>query len=142
MQIDEQPSLFQALSSTALDGEEIAPPADDGIDPHEDVVLSADDLAGLPVDLPPPPKLPARDFDVRGALGDLRTRHARKKELRQWNADRVLELVRVTGMDHALVNAELNKRAMVERVGEADESALRRRLAAADDWLESFRQRR
>ena len=69
----------------------------------------------------------------------MRTKHARKKDLRQWNADRVLELVRVTGMEHPMVNAELNKRAGVERVAEADESALRRRLQAADDWLESFR---
>ena len=69
-------------------------------------MIAAEELAGLPIDLPPPPKLPGRDFDVKGALGDLRTRHARKKELREWNADRVLELVRVTGMDHALVNAE------------------------------------
>ena len=30
VQIDEQPSLFQALSSTALDGDETPPPADDG----------------------------------------------------------------------------------------------------------------
>jgi len=141
VQIDEQPSLFQALSSTAMDGEEIVPPAEDGIDPHEDIVVAADELAGLPVDLPPPPKLPGRDFDVKGALGDLRTRHARKKELRQWNADRVLELVRVTGMDHALVNAELNKRSGVERVSEADEVTLRRRLEAAEAWLESFRRR-
>ena len=103
--------------------------AEDGIDPHEDIVVAADELAGLPVDLPPPPKLPGRDFDVKGALGDLRTRHARKKELRQWNADRVLELVRVTGMDHALVNAELNKRSGVERVSEADEVTLRRHPA-------------
>ena len=142
VQVDEQPSLFQALSSTALDGEETPPPADDGIDPHEDIVIAAEELAGLPIDLPPPPKLPGRDFDVKGALGDLRTKHARKKDLRQWNADRVLELVRATGMEHPMVNAELNKRAGVERVGEADEPALRRRLQAADDWLDSMRQKR
>lgn len=142
VQVDEQPSLFQALSSTALDGEETPPPADDGIDPHEDIVIAAEELAGLPIDLPPPPKLPGRDFDVKGALGDLRTKHARKKDLRQWNADRVLELVRATGMEHPMVNAELNKRAGVERVGEADERALRRRLQAADDWLDSMRQKR
>ncbi len=142
VQVDEQPSLFQALSSTALGGEETSPPADDGIDPHEDIVIAAEELAGLPVDLPPPPKLPGRDFDVKGALGDLRTKHARKKDLRQWNADRVLELVRATGMEHPMINAELNKRAGVERVGEADEPALRRRLQAADDWLDSMRQKR
>ncbi len=139
VRIEEQPSLFQALSSTALDGDETPPPADDGIDPHEDIVIAAEDLAGLPIDLPPPPKLPGRDVDAKAALGGLRTKHARKKDLRQWNADRVLELVRVTGMEHALVNAELNKRSNVERVAEADESALRRRLQAADDWLDSFR---
>ena len=142
VQVDEQPSLFQALSSTALGGEETSPPADDGINPHEDIVIAAEELAGLPVDLPPPPKLPGRDFDVKGALGDLRTKHARKKDLRQWNADRVLELVRATGMEHPMINAELNKRAGVERVGEADEPALRRRLQAADDWLNSMRQKR
>ncbi len=142
VQVDEQPSLFQALSSTALGGQETSPPADDGVDPHEDIVIAAEELAGLPVDLPPPPKLPGRDFDVKGALGDLRTKHARKKDLRQWNADRVLELVRATGMEHPMINAELNKRAGVERVGEADEPALRRRLQAADDWLDSMRQKR
>ncbi|MGB1630216.1 MAG: DEAD/DEAH box helicase [Acidimicrobiales bacterium] len=142
VRVEEQPSLFQALSSTALDGEETTPPADDGIDPGEDLVIAVEELTGLPVDLPPPPRLPGREVDAKGALGDLRSKHARKKELRQWNADRVLELVRATGMEHSLVNAELNKRAGVERVGEADEPALRRRLQAADDWLDSMRSQR
>ena len=135
--VEEQPSLFQALSSTAMD--EFA--SDDGIDPHEDLVIAAEDLAGLAIDLPPPPFLPGRDFDAKAALGDLRSRHAKKKELREWNADRVLALVRSTGMDHRLVNGELNKRANVARVGEADEAALRRRLGEADKWLESLRGR-
>ena len=142
VRVEEQPSLFQALSSTALDGEETTPQADDGIDPGEDLIIAAEELTGLPVDLPPPPRLPGREVDAKGALGDLRSKHARKKELRQWNADRVLELVRATGMEHSLVNAELNKRAGVERVGEADEPALRRRLQAADDWLDSMRSQR
>ena len=72
-------------------------------------------------------------------MGGLRTKHARKKDLRNWNADRVLELVRATGMEHPMVNAELNKRSGIERVAEADETQLRRRLRAADDWLESLR---
>ena len=149
VEIDEQPSLFQALSSTALDatdGEGTAggvaggsASIDDGTDPHEDVVVDVDELAGLPVELPPPPALPGRGTDPRAALGGLRSKHARKKDLRQWNADRVLELVRSTGMDHRSVNAELNRRSQVERVGEADETALRRRLDTADAWLESLR---
>ena len=112
---------------------------DDGTDPHEDVVVEIDELAGLPVDLPPPPTLPGRAADPRAALGDLRSKHTRKKDLRQWNADRVLELVRSTGMDHRSVNAALNRRSRVERVGDADEIALRRRLDTADAWLESLR---
>jgi hypothetical protein len=42
-------------------------------------------------------------------------------------------------MEHPMVNAELNKRSGIERVAEADETQLRRRLQAADDWLESLR---
>ena len=115
VQIEKQPSLFQALSSVA-----VVAPADDGIDPHEDLVIAAADLAGTPIDLPPPPAIPGREPDAKAALGDLRTRHARKKDLRNWNAD-------------------LNRRSGVDRVGDADENALRRRLQAADDWLESLR---
>ncbi len=136
VRIEEQPSLFQALSSVAMVG-----PADDGIDPHEDLVIGAEDLAGTPIDLPPPPVIAGREPDARATLGDLRSRHARKKELRQWNADRVVELVRVTGMDHRSVNGDLNRRSGVDRVKEADENSLRRRLSAADDWLESLRLR-
>ncbi len=134
VRIEEQPSLFQALSSVA-----VVAPADDGIDPHEDLVVDAADLAGRPIDLPPPPSIPGREPDAQTALGDLRTRHARKKDLRNWNADRVMELVRATGMDHRSVNAELNRKSGVDRVGDADENALRRRLKSADDWLESLR---
>jgi superfamily II DNA or RNA helicase len=145
VEIEEQPSLFQALSSTAADNPDgDADPGggtriDDGTDPNEDVIVDVDELAGLPVDLPPPPALPGRAADPKAALGDLRSKHARKKDLRQWNADRVLELVRSTGMDHRSVNAELNRRSQVDRVAEADESALRRRLDTADAWLESLR---
>lgn len=142
VEVEEQPSLFQALSSTAVDapGDDAIPtPIDDGVDPHEDLLVDIDDLAGLPVDLPPPPKLPGRGADPRAALGDLRSRHAQKKDLRQFNADRVVELVRATGQDHRSVNAELNRRSQVERVGEADVAELQRRLTVADQWLESFR---
>ena len=139
VKIEEQPSLFQALSSTLVGADADTEVADDGIDPHEDLVVGVGELSGLPVDLPPPPPLPGRGPDARAALGDLRTRHARKKELRQWNADRVVELVRATGIDHRQVNADLNRRSGIERVGDADEAGLRRRLEAADRWLESLR---
>jgi len=117
----------------------VVAPGDDGLDPHEDLIVSADDLSGQPIDLPPAPPLPGRQPDAKSVLGDLRTRHARKKELRQWNSDRVVDLVRATGMDHRLVNADLNRRSGVAKVAEADENLLRRRLEAADKWLESLR---
>jgi len=134
VKVESQPSLFEALSSVA-----VVATADDGLDPHEDLVVSADDLSGQPIDLPPAPPLPGRRPDAKSVLGDLRTRHARKKELRQWNSDRVVDLVRATGMDHRSVNADLNRRSGVAKVAEADENLLRRRLEAADKWLESLR---
>jgi len=134
VKVEAQPSLFEALSSVA-----VVAPGDDGLDPHEDLIVSADDLSGQPIDLPPAPPLPGRQPDAKSVLGDLRTRHARKKELRQWNSDRVVDLVRATGMDHRLVNADLNRRSGVSKVAEADENLLRRRLDAADKWLESLR---
>jgi len=134
VRVEAQPSLFEALSSVA-----VVASGDDGIDLHEDLIVSADDLAGQPIDLPPAPPLPGLWPDAKSVLGDLRTRHARKKELRQWNSDRVVDLVRATGMDHRSVNADLNRRSGVAKVAEADESALRRRLEAADKWLESLR---
>ncbi len=134
VKVEAQPSLFEALSSVT-----VGAPSDDGLDPFEDLLVSAADLSGLAVDLPPAPLLPGRGPDARSVLGDLRTRHARKKELRQWNSDRVIDLVRATGMDHRSVNADLNRRSGVVRVSEADEVLLRRRLEAADKWLESLR---
>jgi len=134
VRVESQPSLFEALSSVAVGASR-----DDGLDDSENLVVSAEDLVGLAVDLPPAPPLPDRQPDARSVLGGLRTRHARKKELRQWNADRVVELVRATGIDHRTVNADLNRRSGVTRVAEADEKLLRGRLELADQWLESLR---
>ncbi len=133
VRVEAQPSLFEALSSVA-----VAAP-DDGLDPDEDLRVTVDELTGLPVDLPPPPPLPGRDVDARAVVADLRLRHARKRDLRRWNADRVAEISRATGLGHREVNAELNRRSGVGSVASADEAALRRRLVAADAWLESLR---
>ncbi|RMH74420.1 MAG: DEAD/DEAH box helicase [Actinomyces sp.] len=133
VRVEAQPSLFEALSSVAV----VAP--DDGLDPDEDLDVAVDELTGLPVELPPPPPLPGREVDARSLVADLRLRHARKRDLRRWNAERVTALARATGLGHREINAELNRRSGVAAVAAADEAGLRRRLVAADEWLESLR---
>ncbi len=44
-------------------------------------------------------------------------------------------LARRTGLTHAQVNAELNRRANVRKVSEATAQQLRARLEVADRWL-------
>lgn len=137
---DEQLSLFQALSSTVVGEDESAPavaPAD-GIDPGEDVIASIDALVGVEVELPAPPLLPGRQPDPRSALADLRTRQSEKRDLRDFNAARVAELVRLTGLDHAKVNFELNSRSGVRSIAEATVAQLERRLREADKWLNNL----
>ncbi len=132
---EEQMSLFSALSSTVI----TAAPPEDGIDPSEDLVGTPDDLVGYPVDLPPPPPLRGvAEPAVPGGLGDLRTRRAHKKQLRDFNMDRVRELARMTGLTHQQVNGELNKRAGIGRVSETTIAELEFRLKCADAWLEEL----
>ncbi len=135
----EQMSLFAAVSSSVISD---APP-DDGLDPHEEFGPLPGDLEGHPVDLAPPPPLPGRNEAAAGfsggipdGLAGLRTRKEDKKELRDFNASRVLELVRSTGMSHAEVNSQLNRDAGISRITEATVQQLRGRLKAADRWLD------
>lgn len=132
---EEQMSLFSALSSTVLTN---APP-EDGIDPSEDLLADAADLEGYPTDLHPPPPLPGRvEPGVPSGLGDLRTRRARKKELRDFNSDRVRTIARLTGFSHAQVNGDLNQRAGIVRVSETTIPQLEKRLRCADAWIDEL----
>ncbi|MEZ5165506.1 MAG: hypothetical protein R2695_03080 [Acidimicrobiales bacterium] len=147
--MEEQPSLFQALSSTALgegsdhaDGDDVEgvrrrPPRRHRRGRGPDRRHGRPGRAGRGASAAT--TAPGSAASTRASLGDLRSRHARKKELRQWNSDRVVALVQATGMDHRSVNAELNRRAGVDAVGDAEETELRRRLSTADAWLESLR---
>lgn len=135
---EEQLSLFMALSSKVTDEAEPAPPAD-GLDPDEDIQVDGTGLLGFTVDLPPPPPLPGRQPDPRSALADMRTRESEKRALREFNSARVSELARATGLDHAKINSELNKRARVRSMADATVDQLERRLKVADDWLHSLR---
>lgn len=142
---DEQMSLFEALSSTVIDG--ASSTTADGIDPDEKMVVLPEDLEGFPVDLPPPPPLPGREaadaVDPWGspAVADEtgKSRAQIKSDLRDKNADRVREIVGRTGLGHREVNMRLNRDSGVGRITEATISALTRRLAVADRWIATVR---
>lgn len=134
---EEQMSLFAALSSTVLT--EAAP--EDGLDPREDLVATAADLEGYPVDLPPPPPLPGRADEATGrpaGLSSIRTRKQEKESLRTRNADRVRAIVNLTGQGHAQINGELNRLSGIDRIAEATVQQLEKRLEQADRWLEKL----
>ncbi len=131
---EEQLSLFAVLSSTALDPSEEEARAS-GLDPSEDLLVSISDLEGFAIELPPPPPLPGVRPDPLSTLGEVRGRFADRRALRQRNTDRVVAITRATGLDHAAVNAELNRRSGVTAVGEATVVQLEKRLGTADGWL-------
>ena len=61
----------------------------------------------------------------------------RRRRLRDANAALVRHIARITGLSHSQVNAELNRRVGVERVGEATLEQLERRRDHAMRWLEA-----
>ncbi|MGK0226868.1 MAG: superfamily II DNA or RNA helicase, partial [Thermoproteota archaeon] len=142
---DEQMSLFEALSSTVIDADSTSP--GDGIDPNEKMVVLPEDLEGFPVDLPPPPPLPGRAaVEVVDPWGSPvvaeepgKSRAQIKSDLRDKNSDRVREIVGRTGLGYPEVNMRLNRDSGVDRITEATISALTRRLAVADRWIDTVR---
>jgi superfamily II DNA or RNA helicase len=132
---EEQLSLFSALSAVALgaphEPEWVTDEADLA-DPYADD--DADDE--LTITLAPPPR-PGGGPGGSGAAGTAhhRTRREHKAHLRSENADWARDLVRVTGLTHAQVNAELNRRSGVTKVSEATVEQLERRLGAAEAWF-------
>ena len=128
---EDQLSLFAALSSSVLGSDE--PPAD-GIDPHEDVVAEPSDSRSFTIDLPPPPPLPGRMGDLDVGAG--RSRRGEKTRWRDRNALLVADLVRVTGLGHRQINAELNRLAGIVRVDDATVAQLARRAEHATTWLD------
>ncbi len=127
-----QLSLFAAISAVPMGhvapgaSEEAglaagAEPEDDG----EDLVL---ELAPAPLLAAPPPE--------DGADGEPPARpRERRQRLRDANAALVRQISRITGLSHAQVNAELNRRVGVERIGEATLEQLERRREQAARWL-------
>lgn len=129
---EEQLSLFAALSAVPVGdvaqtgslpaGVTMAEPLDD--DPELLLLLEP---------LPGPSALTTAGVLPGG--GPALSPAARKRLLRERNAARAADLVRLTGMAHAPVNAELNRLVGLRRVTEATEAQLVQRLEAADRWI-------
>ncbi len=63
----------------------------------------------------------------------------RRSELRELNQRRAHDLARRSGLTHAEINAELNRRTGIRRVSEATAAQLERRAEIAAAWLERLR---
>jgi superfamily II DNA or RNA helicase len=127
---EEQMSLFAVISAVATSpAEHLGHGDDESLDELDD---GADDRFELAL-APPPP--------LRGSsspeAADAPTRHEAKRQLREENARLARELARRTGLTHAEINAELNRRAGLRRVSEATIAQLESRLVAAERWAVS-----
>ncbi len=122
----EQLSLFAVISAVATEPGE-AP--DDEV-PFDDADDAGDDQVELA--LAPPPPLGG---DAVPDLESVLTRRDEKQHLRDANARAARELARRTGLTHAEVNAELNRRSGLRRVSEATLAQLEERLEKAEHWL-------
>ena len=80
-----------------------------------------------PLELPPPSSGSGDEVTLRP--------RERRRRLRDSNAALVRHISRITGLSHSQVNAELNRRIGVERIGEATIAQLERRRAQASRWL-------
>jgi superfamily II DNA or RNA helicase len=123
---DEQMSLFAVISAVATSGAD----AVDEEEPFEEPAEEIDESVELT--LAPPPPLQG---EGPGGTTAVLPRREEKKELREANARLARELARRTGLTHAEVNAELNRRSGVKRVSEATLAQLDERLAAAEKWF-------
>jgi hypothetical protein len=126
---EDQMSLFAAISAVST-GEETDVPAAAPGTPG----VVGDEPDDLLLELAPPPPLAAPIPPGEDEGEPLRPRE-RRRRLRDANAALVRHISRITGLSHSQVNAELNRRVGVERVGEATLDQLERRRAQAARWL-------
>jgi superfamily II DNA or RNA helicase len=122
---EERVSQFEVLSATALDDDEELEEVE-----HDDEDEPGESIDGIEIDLAPAPVLSGG-----GGVGLAKPLAEHKADLRAMNADRVRDLVQLTGLKHAAVNRELNERSGVTKVTEATSAQLERRLRNADAWL-------
>ncbi|MGF1595358.1 MAG: DEAD/DEAH box helicase [Acidimicrobiales bacterium] len=132
---DQQLSLFAVHSSTAVE----APP--DNVD---DIFAQLDE-AGMP-DGTAHDDDPALTIDLTTlppmgvGTADLNSREERERQ-RSINARWARDLATLTGMGHAKVNAELNRRSGVGKVSEATVRQLEKRASVAAEWFAAERRR-
>jgi superfamily II DNA or RNA helicase len=134
----EQLSLFAALSATPTGQIGSSSPWHEPL--PEDWGDASD--ATIEIELAPPPPVGVSsgpgvpglpDGPAGPGLGG-RSRAQVRAHLRSVNATLARDLVRVTGMTHAQVNLELNRRAGIVRIGEATIEQLGLRAEAAQRW--------
>jgi superfamily II DNA or RNA helicase len=134
---DEQLSLFTVHSATAtpqpVDPDDIFADLDE---PHlGDPAASEHGADDLLIDLASLPPVGAPEPDGPGA------RRQERERQRRINARLARDLASMTGLDHAKVNAELNRLAGVSKVSEATIRQLEKRAAVAAEWYDRERRR-
>ncbi|MBJ7456101.1 MAG: DEAD/DEAH box helicase [Thermoleophilia bacterium] len=128
---DDQMSLFAAISAVAVGSASDHPPEGfTGLAAEAGEVAEED----LFMELAPAPPLEALPPPGSAEEATLRPRE-RRRRLRDANAAIVRHICRITGMSHSQVNAELNRRVGIERIGEATIAQLERRRDQASRWL-------
>jgi superfamily II DNA or RNA helicase len=132
---EDQLSLFAAISAVPVGDEDVhrvgseegyeglADEEGGGNDEHDDLML----------ELAPAPRLGA-PAEEGAADAPVRPRE-RRRSLRDANAALARQIARITGLSHAQVNAELNRRVGIGRIGEATIDQLERRREQAARWL-------
>ncbi len=138
---DQQLSLFAVHSATAIetDVEDFDPEdifADHEEGGFDDAPPVDEDDAALMIDLTLLPPVAIADQQS----GPVNSR-AERERLRSVNSQWVRDLVTVTGLGHAQINAELNRISGVKKVSEATVQQLARRAKGAQDWFDKERRR-
>jgi hypothetical protein len=127
----EQLSMFEALSAVSTGEAGALSPWQEAL--PDDWENGAD--PGIVVDLAPPPPVAAALVAEFPGL----TRRQIKDRLRDQNTAVARDIAYVTGLSHASVNAELNRKVGVDRVTMATVEQLQERLAHARRWLDRLR---
>lgn len=127
----EQLSMFEALSAVSTGEAGALSPWQEAL--PEDWESGGD--PGIVVDLAPPPPVAAALVAEFPGL----TRRQIKDRLRDQNTAVARDIAYVTGLSHASVNAELNRKVGVDRVTMATVEQLQERLGHARRWLDRLR---
>ncbi|MFV0260137.1 MAG: DEAD/DEAH box helicase [Acidimicrobiales bacterium] len=133
----DQLSLFAVHSATAT-----------ATDTNADIFARFDEPE-LPLGTPGPDDPTDLEIDLTALppvagmnVGPGRGTRADREQQRRLNTTLVRDLAGITGLDHAKINAELNRRSGVSRVAEATVAQLEKRARTAGDWIAAEQRRR